>query len=253
MMRVPTAGITQRRFNPEFGNRIAKNLDLEKIGIPVVNHRDGVFWVIDGQHRIYGLRNSGFAEYQIECEVYENLTDEEMARIFDGRNTRKTVNSLDQFLVRCTAGETRESAIRRTVEAQGLVVSASNDAENRVGCVSALGKVYDLSGEVVLGQVLRTIKHAFGGDSHAFDAQIVQGLGLVYNRYNGRTDEKSLADVLGKVPNGARGVLRKAEATRDRTGSQKAQCVAAVVVETYNKTARQQRRLPSWWTTAGEK
>ena len=60
-MRVPEIGVIQRRFNAAAAERIRDNLDLDALGYPVVNIRDGVAWVIDGQHRLFALRERGFA------------------------------------------------------------------------------------------------------------------------------------------------------------------------------------------------
>lgn len=252
-MRIPPALVTQRQFRKSHGDRIAADLDLNKLGHPIINHRDGIYWVLDGQHRVYALRQNGFEKDVLDCEVYENLTDAEMADIFLGRDARRAVNPFDKFHVACTAGYRRESDIRRSVETQGLKVSQSQE-EGSVGAIAALGKVYDRSGDTVLGQVLRTIKNAYGGDSGAFDGRVIEGIGLVYNRYNGRTNEKDMAARLAATQHGYRGLLRRAEAQRLRTGNQKAQCVAATVVDIYNKgvgpTSKQ--RLPSWWKEAAE-
>jgi uncharacterized iron-regulated protein len=105
---------------------------------------------------------------------------------------------------------------------------------------------------VVLGQVVRTIKNAYAGDPTAFDGSVIEGLGLVFNRYNGRTNEKDLALRLSATQHGVRGLLRRAESQRERTGNQKSQCVAASVVDIYNKGVgpRAGSRLPSWWKEA---
>lgn len=106
------------------------------------------------------------------------------------------------------------------------------------------------TGEVVVGQVIRTIKNAFEGDPAAFDASLIGGLGLTFNRYNGRTNEKDLAAHLAATAGGVRGVLRRAESLRERTGNQKGQCVAATIVDIYNRGVRPKDRLPSWWKEA---
>src|SRR5688572_17641423 len=187
-MRVPPAGVSQRKFSKAQGEEIAANLDLDKLGLPIVNVRDGIPWVLDGQHRIYAMKENGFENYEIECEIYENLTDAEQADIFLGRDDRRPINVFEKFQVACTAERKRETDIRRTVESNGLKISQNKEAGS-VGAVSALGKVYDRAGSVVLGQSLRTIRDAFGGDPNAFDGQLIQGLGLIFNRYNGKTDE----------------------------------------------------------------
>ena len=250
-MRVPPALVTQREFRQAHADRIAADLDLNKLGFPIINHRDGIFWVVDGQHRIAALKQFGFEDKDtVECEVFEDLTDAEMAVIFLGRDERKPIPIYDKFHVACTAGRRRENDIQRTVETNGQRIA--RDPKNGVSAVGALGKVYDRSGEVVLGQVVRAINLGFGGDPSAFDAAILEGLGLVFNRYNGRTNEKDLGRRLADLRQGARELLRKAEAIRMRTGNQKKQCVAAAVVDIYNKgrAPLAKDRLPSWWKSA---
>jgi hypothetical protein len=247
-MRVPTAGICQREFKPAWGAYLAANLRIEELGIPVVNKRDGHFWIIDGQHRVHALKENGFTkdDDQLDCEVYEGLTDEEAAAVFDGRNTSKPVAPLDRFLVRCTRGNDRENDIRRVVESNGLAIGRDK-TDGKITCVGALGKAYDLAGPVCLGQTLRTLNRAFGGDAHAFDGQLLVGLAMDFNRYNGRTKEPEMVKALSEFPHGVRGILRKAEAQRQKTGNQKTQCIAATIVEIYNKRVNGAAKLPSWW------
>lgn len=251
-MRTPPALVTQREFRKAHGDRIAADLDLDKLGIPVLNHRDHIFWVLDGQHRIYALKQFGFGDNDtIKCEVYENLTDSEMAEIFLGRDARRAISPYDKFHVACTAGRKRENDIRRVVEANGLKIGRAKE-ENTIGAIGALGKVYDRSGDVVVGQVVRAIKNAFAGDPTAFAPEVIEGTGLVFNRYNGKTNEKELASRLAAAQHGVRGLLRRAESQRQRTGNQKGQCVAATIVDIYNKPLgpRSSDRLPDWWKQA---
>lgn len=250
-MRVPPALVTQREFRKAHGDRLAADLDLNKLGFPIINHRDGIYWVCDGQHRLYALKENGFRTGNLDCEVYEDLTDAEMAEIFLGRDARRAISPYDKFHVACTAGRRRENDIRRAVEANGLKIGRSKE-ENTIGAIGSVGKVYDRSGDTVVGQVVRTIKHAFAGDAYAFCPEVIDGLGLVYNRYNGRTNEREMAARLAATPGGVRGLLRRAEAQRERTGNLKNQCVAAVVVDIYNKGVgpRAKDRLPSWWKEA---
>src|SRR5215471_18814394 len=79
LMRTPPALITQREFKKAHGDRLAAELDLDKLGYPVMNLRDGIYWVLDGQHRVYALRENGFDDKDtLDCEVYEGLTDAQM-------------------------------------------------------------------------------------------------------------------------------------------------------------------------------
>lgn len=245
-MRVPPELVVQRPFITSHGNQLAANLDLNLLGLPVLNHRDGVFWIVDGQHRIFALRENDLGNELLECEVYENLSDADMARKFLGRDARRAISPMAKFHVACTAEMARESAIRRAVETQGLKVSRS-DEDGCIGAVGALGKVYDRCGEVVLGQVLRVIKHAWGSDAASFHQSVIVGLGLLFNRYGARANEKRLSEALSLTHNGVRGVLRRAEDLRNKTGNEKSQCVAAVIVEMHNKRSHRSERMAEWW------
>lgn len=252
-MRIPPALVTQREFRKAHGDRIASELDLNKLGFPIINHRDGIYWVLDGQHRVYALKQFGFEKDTIECEVYDNLTDAEMADIFLGRDERKAISPYDKFHVACTAGRERECSAQRIVEANGLKISRESKS-GCIGAVSTLLKIRDRHGDVVLGQTVRTANKAFAGEPAGFDGSVLEGIALVFNRYNGRTNEKEMAARLAAIPQGVRGVQRRAESQRERTGNLKAQCIAATVVDIYNKGVgpRAKDRLPSWWKTADE-
>jgi hypothetical protein len=246
-MRVPTALIAQREFRQAHGDKIAANLDLNKLGFPIINHRDGVYWVVDGQHRIYALKEWGFGDQKIPCEVYQGLTDAEMADTFLGRDDRKPIQLFDKFHIAITAGHKRETDIKRVVEANGQKIGRERDSG--ISAVGALGDVYDRFGETVLGQALRTINLGFAGDPLAFDRSVVEGVALVFNRYNGRTNEKKLGAKLGDLRQGPRELLRKANAVRERTGNAMKNCVASVLVDLNNRGLgpRDPGRLPSWW------
>jgi hypothetical protein len=252
MMRVPPAGLTQREFRKAHGDHLAANLDLDKLGFMIVNFRDGWYWVVDGQHRLYALLEFGFQpEDVVDCEVYENLTDAEMADMFLGRSDVRLIGAFDKFLVAVTAGRKRENDILRAVETQGCKISRRGKDLNCVAAVSALAKVYDRNNDVVLGQVIRTLRDGFAGDASAYDAHLIEATGLIFNRYNGKTNEHELAARLSQTSHGVHGLLRRAEAQREKTGNQKAQCIAAVIVEIYNKGAQRAKRLPSWWKEHG--
>lgn len=248
MMRIPPALVTQREFRQAHADRICAELDLDKLGFLIINHRDDIYWVVDGQHRVAALKQFGFSDKDaFDCEVYEDLTDAEAAEVFLGRDKRKPIPVFDKFFVACTAGRKRENDIRRSVESNGQKIS--REREHGISSVGALGKVYDRSGDVVLGQVVRAINLGFPSDPLGFDAAILEGLGLLFNRYNGKTNERDLGRRLADLKGGARTLMQRAETIRLRTGNQKKQCVAAAVVDIYNKgkAPLAKDRLPSWW------
>ena len=149
-MRTPTVDVIQRRFDHKQSERYAADFDFEKLGWPIVNHRDGNFWLVDGQHRVGALKLLGLGQELLDCEVYEDLTDAQMAHIFLGRDDRRRIDTYTKFNVACTANHPRETEVRRMVEAQHLKVSRRQES-GCVGAVASLLKVFDASGSVGTG------------------------------------------------------------------------------------------------------
>ena len=244
LMRRPE--FLQKEFNQQRADRMAADFKLEGLGRLVVNHRDGVFYIIDGCHRHDALLKNGFGEYDIECDVYQDLSDDEMARVFLLHANRRVMSAFEKFSVKVEAKSPRELDILRTVEGNRLKVTRSREA-GCINAVSALGKVYDMAGAKILGMTLRTLRDAYDGDPAAFDGPLIAGLGGVFNRFNGRTHEKNLVDQLAALAHGVRGIHQKAEKIRQATQNDKTQCISAVLVDIHNKGLTPKQKLPSWW------
>ena len=76
--------------------------------------------------------------------------------------------------------------------------------------------------------------------------QLIDGLGLVLATY-ARIDEKVLVEGLSKEPHGVQALQRRAEQYRERLGRPVPECVAAGVVDIYNRHAGRKRNLVKWW------
>lgn len=238
------AGQRTRLFDSHVDYFVA-NMDLNALGHPCVNWRDGVYWIFDGQHRIEALKRMGF-DGNLDCRVYVDLTDADMAAMFLRVNTGKAVDTFSKFMNGCSAGFQAESDVRRTIEAQGLRVSREA-RDNSVGAISACMKVYAAHGEVILGKALRVLRDAYEGAPRSFDAYAIHALALVFARYEARVSEAKMVAAIAPISQGVVGIVRRAEQLRLRVGNQKLLCLAATFVDIYNKHERGNARLPSWW------
>jgi hypothetical protein len=232
----------QRELNPSWVDYLVAHADLEQLGLPTVNWRDGSWWCVDGQHRIAMLRELGFTDEKIECHAYENLTSEQEAEVFLKLNTTLTVAALPKFRAAVHAGRPVEADIDRIVRSVNLIVTA-DQVPGAVRAVGTLGRVYS-RGPGVLARSLRIIRDAYGDGG--LEARVIDGMGHVCARYNGDLNEEEAILKLGKAHGGVNGVLNKAETLRRQTGNQKAHCVAAAIVDTIN-SGRGGKKLPSWW------
>jgi hypothetical protein len=236
----------QRRFRQSRVDFLVSKFDLDILGTPMANFRDGWFYIIDGQHRIAALKEflgKGWEDQQIECHVYDGLNEKEEADMFIRYNNQLPVSTFDRFRVAVTAGYADETNIKKIVEANGLVISQEK-LPGAIGAVGTLTRVYSRSDDETLGRALRIIKGAFGDPG--FESMVIDGIGHLCQRYNGKLKEDVAIDRLGRMHGGVKGLLGKAEVLHKQTGNAKAQCVAAAAVDTIN-SGKGGEKLVSWW------
>ena len=203
-LRVPEAGKAQRPFRQSKGDEISGHFDIDSFGFPVVCRVEGVNWLVDGQHRVYAIQQSGYAvsTAEIDCEVYQGLALAEMARMFLGRNRSTPVSAFERFSVAVTAGYPVETAIADIVSGLGLRLGYPKQIGN-VFAVGALRRVYDRDGAKTLERVLRILRDAYDSSSNGFDRRLIEGLGLVRAAYSAVKDER-LARALALERHGGR-------------------------------------------------
>lgn len=235
--------LAQRDLQQARVDHLEANLCLEDLGYPTVNHRDGHYWVIDGQHRIEALRQFGFTNEPIQCQTYEGLTSEEEAEKFLLLNNSLAVRSIPKFKAAVHAGRFVESDIDRIVRSTRLVVSA-DDVPGGIQAVGTLERVYHRAGPGGLARTLVIVRDAYG--DAGLQGVVIDGIGHVCARYNGDIDPKVVTEKLSKAHGGVGGLLNKAETIRRMTGNPKGQCVAAAAVETIN-VGRGGKKIPGWW------
>lgn len=242
--------VAQRDLNHNKLNEILTDLDLEQLGALTVSERDGAYYIIDGQHRHAALK--AFFEdddVKVQCWTYTGLTEEDEAERFLRFNNTLTVTAFAKFRIGVVAGRADESDIDRIVRANGCIVS-QDKVPGAIGAVGTLCKLYERTGPQNLGRTIRNVHGAYG--DLGLEAIVLEGIGLMLDRYNGSVDDVHLVGTLGKAPLGARGLIQQAEQLRLMTGNSKAHCLAAAAVDAYNKPLgpRSGKRLPSWWKDA---
>lgn len=221
---------------------IAANFDPDKFGTPTVNERNGIFWIIDGAHRIKALHRIGYEDQEVQCWTYHDLTEEEEAEKFLSLNDVKPVNGMDKFKVSVVAGRETATDIDRIVRAAGLTIGKG---ANGIGSVGALSKVYQSAGPKGLSSTIRIIRDAYGVPG--FAAKVIEGIGLFVASYEQVFDPERIVSKLGAKHGGVNGLLGRAEQIKSTHGIPAPQGVAAAAVETYNQ-GRGGDKLPGWFS-----
>jgi hypothetical protein len=235
--------LAQRRLNSQRVEHLVANFDPEQIGTPTVNTRDGWYYIIDGQHRVAALNAVGWGDQSVQCWTYDGLTEQEEAERFLKINDTLPVSALDKFHRSVLAGWDPECDVDRIVRALGLCVTKEK-VQGGIAAVAALLRVYERSDAKTLSRALRIIRDAYG--DAGLGGPVIEGIGMLCQRYNGQVDEKVLVERLSGAHGGVGGLMNKAEITRKQTGRPRPECVASTVVEIVNR-GRGGRKLTDWW------
>lgn len=240
-------GVSQREFRPAWANEIARDFKIEKFGIPIVNQVGDWFWILDGAHRIGAFKQwlGDWKNQKAECLIYQDLSEKEEADLFLGLNAVKAVSALEKHIASVTAGHEEATNIDAIVRLKGLKISQYH-GEGAVACVSTLGKVYR-RGADCLARGLEIAHESYG--NAGLEADVIDGIGLLISRYNGRLDDKKAIRQLSATRGGVNGLRTRAGKLREQTGVQRAQCIAAAAVEIINR-GKGGKKLPGWWKSA---
>jgi hypothetical protein len=235
----------QRELKQARVDRLVAHLDLDQIGNPVVNERQGSFYCIDGQHRIEALRQFGFTDETIQCWTHVGLSEAEEAERFLQINDTLVVEAHAKYRAAVNAGRHDECEIERVIRLNGCVIT-KDGLPGGIAAVGTVRRVYDRSGSTVLGRTVRIALRAYGDSG--LSAQVIDGLGLLCQRYNGDVNDDEAVERLAAAHGGVNGLLGHAEKLRRQTGERQGVCVAAAAVEIINR-GKGGKKLPSWWKT----
>lgn len=227
--------------------KLVNHFDPEKMDTITVSHRDGMYWIIDGHHRVLAFREwlgEGHEDVKIEAWCWEGLTEQQEAVKFLELNDVLAVSAFDKFQVGVTGGMPVPTDIDRVVRSLGLKVARAK-RPGAIHAVSALEAVYGSLGPGGLAYTLAAIRDGFG--DQGYEVPIIRGVGTFYGRYGSRIDNERLAKKLNAVQAGFKGLMNRAYVERERLGQPLNECVAAVVTTIYNQGLRGPQSLGSWW------
>jgi hypothetical protein len=237
----------QREANANAISTLASHFNPDLMGIPVVSYRDGIYWIIDGQHRILALKQTLGEDadaWEFVAEVYQNISEEEEAALFLELNTRKPVKAFDRFKVGVTAGLPEPSDIERIVISHGLRVSQDGQ-QGSISAVGALESVYRKHGAKALASTLTIMSSAW--DSTVWDAFLIRGIALFCNRYATRISQPRLIKRLSEYPYGVKGIKADSARTKRSLGTNQDVATASIITNAYNKGLRGVNSLGDWF------
>lgn len=229
----------QREFNERHADKIAASFDPDLFDTLVVTlpNGDGIYHVVDGQHRMAAIRSLYGEEEQVPCRVVTAKDPARAAMIFDKINTgRRLPSGIEKFRVRVTAGSETEVAINKVVTMLGYRIDGSPDA-NCIRATAALINVHNVFGLDVLRETLSTIRTTWRDDKGATEGPIIEGFGSLIGEHRGHLDWKRLRDKTAQNYTPGR-LLGQAKADKETLGGRIADGIRRVLIRNYNQGIR---------------
>jgi hypothetical protein len=241
------SSMVQRELRQSRVDHLARIMDPDKLGTPEVSFRDGHYYIMDGQHRIEAVKKylgDGWQDQHIQCWVASGLTESDEAEVFLSLNDKLNLDNFQKFKIACRAGRKEEIEISWIVEKEDLVIS-KEETKGAIRAVGTLQRVFRRDGANALHRALAMARDSYGDPG--LEAKVIDGFGLLCNRYNGVLDIAKAVESLSNTHGGVKGLLSAAEHLRQKSGQSKHQCVAAASVTIINRDRTGKDKLPSWW------
>lgn len=229
----------QREFNERHAKKIADSFDPDLFDDLVVTlpNGDGIYHVVDGQHRMAAIRSIYGEEENVPCRVVSAKDPARAAVIFDKINTgRRLPSGIEKFRVRVTAGAETEVAINKVVSWLGCRIEADS-GPNSIRATAALINVFNTFGLEVLKEALSTIRTTWRDDKGALEGPIIEGFGSLIGEHRGHLDWKRLRDKTALTYTPGR-LLGQAKADKETLGGRISDGVRRVLIRNYNQGLR---------------
>lgn len=204
---------------------LARNYDPFLAGTVHVSSRDGLFYTIDGWHRVSAAVLA--AVPQINVMVIHGYSEADDARAFDLLNTNRVrISAGDEFWARVDYREPVAISVMNVCSQLGIVVAKGvggnqSAKPNIVTAYSALQSVAARFGPDVLRRDLAVIRASWPDDGRALEATNILWIGSFLALYESHPDWSSerFAKTLGKIASITLGQRVKAfDAARGNVG-----------------------------------
>ena len=189
----------QRNLSQNHIKRTSEHFDLYQINPVKVSRRNGINYVINGQHTIEIVAEvSGSRDTPVWCMVYDDLEYEQEADVF--ANQQKYVKKLlpyEIFMANIEAGNDKQLIIKALVESFNLRISG-NARPGTVCCVSTLEDIYNKYGYDVLQRALRLCVTTWEGEPESMTSGILRGITRLICAFGDELKDEAFREKVGR-------------------------------------------------------
>ena len=202
----------QRPLSESHIRKTVEEFDVFQINPVKVSRRDGVNYIIDGQHTVEAVASeSGSRDTPIWCMIYEMAYIEEARTFANQQKHVKTLVPYETFKAHIEAGDAKQMMIKSIVESYGLKVTGTQQP-NGVCAISTLEKIFDKFGQSVMDTTLRLAVATWEGETNSLSGNMLMGIARIVAAYGDQIKEDVFKDHVGMVS--VKSIIRTAKERR---------------------------------------
>jgi hypothetical protein len=230
----------QREFRRAHAEKIAANFDIQKMGIPLLNDRNGRLFCVDGQHSIHAIEiiNSVYPGFltSIWCEVVAEAGPKQEADLFVGRNYRSKMPPTSTFKAEHRSGNPTCIKVANILHSRGLSVKGMRIRNTLpITCIVPVCWAHRMG---VLEDSIDVIKATYGLIEQAFQVTVFHPVAALIVKNRGHVDFDLLVRTLSRFT--PAGLLTKC-GTPDGRG--RTVNIANFIVNAYNRAAKKSEKI----------
>lgn len=195
---------TSQRALSRLADDIAENFNENLFNPLIVSYRDGKWYVIDGQHRLYAIKKKFGDDHLIECKVIKGLTREEEAELFVLlNNSSKPLQYADKAKGLYYANNETMVDIFNICKENGVEFGIDSDkrasADGRITAIKAIVDTYNKIGADQTNRLVRLLNDTWDGKASGFKNEMIKGVGVILSLYSKELDDKRFVKKFSKV------------------------------------------------------
>ena len=190
----------QRPLSESHILKAIEEFDVYQINPVKVSRRNGINYVLDGQHTIEIVASkSGSRDTPVWCMVFDELQYREEAHIF--AEQQKHVKSLvpyEVFNAHLEAGDEKQLMIVDLVRSYGLDV-CGDTKPGKICAVSALEYIYDKYGHHVLDKAICLLLATWEGEKNSLSANMLKGIARIISTFGDALRDDIFKEHVGRL------------------------------------------------------
>jgi len=236
----------QRSLSKLHVKRAVENFDLYQINPVKISRRDGINYVVNGQHTIEIVATvSDSHETPVWCMIFDDLDYAREADIFAQQQKYvKALSAYEIFMANIEAGNDQQLLIKGLVESYSLLISSSK-TPGGICAISTLDYIYKKFGFHVLDRTLRLCIGTWEGDINSMAGSILRGISKLIVAY-----EDELKETIFKEKVGRCSIKELSRMAKDRKSGSIGYAEAMLTM--YNKRQRVPLKWEKLYNTKGD-